>query len=131
MDDELPLLSVRTHDCDGVAVTEVSGEVDNSAHLVLDEIRAQLSSQPAALVLDLRAVTYFGSSGLMALVSSHQQAERAEARLLVVADQRSVLRPLAVTQVDQLVEVHPDVATAVAAAGRAAVPAPRSGTADN
>ncbi|ANZ43491.1 hypothetical protein BBK82_42455 [Lentzea guizhouensis] len=120
----MPPLSVRTRVCDGVVVTAVSGEVDDDAHLVLDEVRAQLEARPAALVLDLRAVTYFGSTGLTALVTGHRQAAQAETKLLVVADQRAVLRPLALTQVDRLVELHQDLPTAVAAA---VVPAPRSG----
>ncbi|KOV84563.1 hypothetical protein ADL03_16735 [Nocardia sp. NRRL S-836] len=107
---------VRTHDREGVAVTVIGGDVDEDADLLVDEVHAQLTAHLAALVLDLREVTFLGSSGLSALVDSHRQAVAAGTKLLLVADQRTVLRALAVTDLDQVFELHPDLDSALAAA---------------
>lgn len=106
-------VTIHTSVRDGVAVAVVGGDLDDTAVLVLDEVRTQLQSRPPTLIPDLRAVTFLGSGGLSTLVESHYQATGTGTRLLIVADQRAVLRPLKVTGLDELVDLQPDLETAL------------------
>ncbi|MEV0681433.1 STAS domain-containing protein [Actinosynnema sp. NPDC050436] len=87
---EQPLITVRTSRHDDVLLVRVVGEVDqDTAPLV----RTALREPAAALVLDLDAVTFFGSAGIRLLVD----AVRAHPALAVATTARAVLRPLQVT----------------------------------
>ncbi|RAS59724.1 hypothetical protein C8D87_11324 [Lentzea atacamensis] len=69
-DDESLSVAVRTRRCDGVLVTVARSDIDDEAGLLYDEVHAQLGRRPPFLVLDLRRVTFLGSTGLHALVNS-------------------------------------------------------------
>lgn len=108
--------SVTCADLDGVPLVAVTGEVDEYN---IDPVRValdvQFSRRPDALVLDLAAVTFFGSAGLALLVETHQEAAAQDTVFVVVAPQRAVQRPLRVTGVDRLVRVADTLPLALAA----------------
>lgn len=86
-----PVCSVCGSRQDGVPVVTVTGEVDiATAPLLRAELTTQLAQSPVVLVVDLREVTFFDSSGIGALLAAHRQA----ADLRVVADRAPVLRTL-------------------------------------
>jgi anti-anti-sigma factor len=112
----LDLLSTQVVDHDGVAVVVMAGEVDTmTQETPLTEAIDALSRTGAGLVMDLRAVTFFGSSGINLLVAVQQQAHRAGFSLAVVAAQPAVLRPLAITGVDTCLAIFANVPDALAA----------------
>jgi anti-anti-sigma factor len=89
-----------------VAVLHVTGEVDMETEPMLRESLAMaLAPAPAALVVDLTGVTFFASSGLHVLVDLQHDMTARGLEMRVVADSRIVLRPMAITGVDQLVTV--------------------------
>lgn len=94
----------------------VGGEVDLLTTPALDsEITSRLSAPDTrTLVLDLSKVSFFGSSGLAALVRANQTAQERGVRLLLVATSRVVLRPLEVTNTADQFTIHETLDAALA-----------------
>ncbi|TCO45927.1 STAS domain-containing protein [Actinocrispum wychmicini] len=98
----------------GVVVVAVCGEVDLcTSPLLRDVLLAQLRPTCARLVIDLADVGFLGVAGLTVLVTVRQAALAAGIRLCVVALSRSVLRPLTITGLDRVFDIHADLAHAV------------------
>jgi anti-anti-sigma factor len=105
-----PVCSVSGSRQDGVPVVAVTGEVDiATAPLLHAELTNQLAQSPV-LVVDLREVTFFDSSGIGVLLAAH----RCAADLRVVADRASVLRTLHFSGMDTVFRVHPTLGEALA-----------------
>ncbi|MGW6929665.1 STAS domain-containing protein [Lentzea sp. NPDC054927] len=110
LDHRPPVCSVHGSRQRGVPVVAVEGEVDIcTAPRLGAELTAQLERHPAALVVDLRGVTFFDSSGINVLLVAHHDA----ADLRVVADRAVVLRTLHVTGLDTVFRIHPTLAEAL------------------
>lgn len=103
----------------GVVVLGVAGEIDMmTAPELTARVHAQFEAGPVkVLVVDLGAVTFLGSAGLAVLAEAHHVATEVGAVVRVVASTRTVLRPLQVTGLDQLLTVVADVDAAVVDAG--------------
>ncbi|MFS8096233.1 STAS domain-containing protein [Lentzea alba] len=113
---ESPLLTVRAADVAGVVVVAVEGEIDvDTADVVLDALRLGFESGGAAVVADLTAVSFFGSTGISTLITAHELAEGHGIVLHVVAPQRAVKRPLQVTGVADVLSLHDSVDHALSA----------------
>ncbi|KOX34134.1 hypothetical protein ADK67_03940 [Saccharothrix sp. NRRL B-16348] len=112
-----PPIVVETVRRDGVTVIRVDGVVDM---LTCDDVRteviARLDEAAEVLVLDLTAVTFFGSIGLSMLIEARHRAERRGVRFAVAADQRAVLKPLTETGIADLVVLRTTVREAAEAA---------------
>jgi anti-anti-sigma factor len=104
-----------------------SGEIDSGT---AGELRSQLESalQQAAghesrlLIVDLQAVTYFGSAGLNAVLDCHKQGLRVGTSVRLVADNELVVRPIEVTNLDSLLDLYPSLPDALE--GRDSEPGP-------
>jgi anti-sigma B factor antagonist len=99
---------VRVHgDVDSISVGELSSQLTAALELA--------ATHPARLLaIDLQPVTFFGSAGLNALFDCREKglADGTAVRL-VVADNVYVLRPLEVTKLDRVFEVHPTLTDAL------------------
>jgi anti-sigma B factor antagonist len=69
-----------------------------------------------ALILDLSGITFLGSAGLAVLAEARNLALARAVNVRVVAQSRTVLRPMEVTGLDKVLTVVPDVATALSSA---------------
>lgn len=120
----MELLTVTAHpDVHGVVMIAVRGEVDLSTSTLLqDALLAHLRHASSPLVLDLTDVGFFGASGLSVLVTAREAAVAAGIRLCVVANSRAVLRPLTVTGLDRLFDIHPDLTQALLCRGGGRLP---------
>ena len=100
-------------DRSGVQVLTLSGELDMVG---ITDVRAELTrvlaAAPPVLVVDLTGVSFLGSAALSALVDAHRAATRTSLR--IVAGDRRTLRPIQLTALDQVLEVYPTVAEALA-----------------
>jgi anti-sigma B factor antagonist len=103
---------------DDVAVLAVAGEVDNAEAAAVGSALDELLRSPrtAVVVLDLAAVTFFGSRGLALVVDGARAARQAgtELRGATGPDNRRVIRPLDITGVDRTIEWFPTAEDAVA-----------------
>jgi anti-anti-sigma factor len=99
-------------------VVHAKGEVDSStvgeftAHLdaALHEAANQASR---LLIIDLQALTYFGSAGLNAVLDCHRQGLKAGTPVRLVADNGLVVRPIEVTNLDSVLKLYPTLGEAL------------------
>ncbi|XVS62203.1 STAS domain-containing protein [Actinosynnema sp. CA-299493] len=109
-------LSTRTDVDEGISSVRVSGSLDVASQRPLaDALDAVFDTSPGAIVLDLRAVDFLGSSGIALLINARHRAARLGIPFAVVADNQRVLRPLRMSQVDTALPLHPTVRAAVVA----------------
>ncbi|WP_228001299.1 STAS domain-containing protein [Nocardia australiensis] len=100
---------------DGATVLTVAGEVDLATASALEAaIEGILGGKPAALIIDLTAVSFLASAGMAALVGAHQRAGEATA-IAVVADGPATSRQLKMTNLDQVFALHSSLDQALAA----------------
>ncbi|WP_410586320.1 STAS domain-containing protein [Amycolatopsis sp. lyj-23] len=118
------MLAVAVRSIGDIAVLEVDGDVDHVVRTMLRAaMAAALARGPRALVVDLSRVDFFASAGLSALAWLHEAAKPAGIDVTLVATQRSVLMPLALTRIDDLFDIHPTVDAAAEHLGAPQVPA--------
>jgi anti-sigma B factor antagonist len=102
---------------DAAVVVRAQGDIDSTTvpELVsaLETGLALASRHPARLlVVDLCAVTYFGSAGLNALLACHSEGQAAGTSVHLVAAHDEVMRPLQVTKLDAVLPVYPNMEAA-------------------
>ncbi len=99
-------VTVAAHD-PAAAVVTVAGEVDLlTAPLVREKTCAVLEARPLLLVLDLRAITFFDSSGLAVLLEIARTAAGQGTTLRLACDTAPVLRPLQATGLTGEFEIY-------------------------
>lgn len=92
-------------------VVRAKGEVDSSTaasftarlNAALNEAANQASR---LLIIDLQALTYFGSAGLNAVLDCHRQGLKAGTSVRLVADNGLVVRPIEVTNLDTVLKLY-------------------------
>ena len=94
----------------------VTGELAGSSAYTLDtELRKVEVMQPHWLVLDLSALSFIDSAGLARLLAAHRRAKRDRRRFAVVQGAGAVRRLIALTALNQQLEVFTEASAAVAA----------------
>jgi anti-anti-sigma factor len=97
-----------------VSVVHVAGEIDMTSRDTVERaVNHALDGHPDAVVVDLSAVTFFGSSGLQMLAEARAHATASAVPLRLVACSPRVLRPLEITGMTTLFPVYASVAEAV------------------
>ena len=92
------LIATSVQHRDGVVVLAVEGEIDIATAPVLDAAVAEaLAEKPAALVIDLSAVTFLASAGVRILVQTAEQLS-GRACFAVVASGVATTRPIQLTR---------------------------------
>lgn len=98
-----------------VAVT-LPAEIDiANADALRERLLAALKEGRAVLIADMSSTTFCDSAGVRALVQVSQQTRAARVAFRVVVTARGVLRVLAISGADQLMDIYSDVAAAAAA----------------
>ncbi|MEO6885246.1 MAG: STAS domain-containing protein [Jatrophihabitantaceae bacterium] len=99
----------------GHTVIAVSGEVDlHSAPQLRDRLNAALAERGAAVVLDLSEVGFLDSTGLGVLVAARAAANDGGGAIPLVCTQDRILKLFTITGLDDVFDVHPSVADALA-----------------
>ena len=102
-------LDVTTEQHPGQTRVVLIGELDIASTQTLeDELSAIEANSPGTLVLDLRRVEFIDSTGLRALIAADERARSDGRRLAVVRGPEAVERLLAVTQLDQRLDIVED-----------------------
>lgn len=89
-------------------VVRAHGEVDMSNAVLLDEqlqAAQAIVVPPAPVVLDLTDLSFLPSTGLALLITHHERCAAHGSPLRVVATDRRVLRPIQITELDQLLVI--------------------------
>jgi anti-sigma B factor antagonist len=102
-----PSLEIDEHG-DAVTVT-LGGELDiSNAAAVEGRLIALEESRPAALVLDLRQVSFIDSTGLSLLINADSRARKAGRRLTIVPGEGAVERTLRTVGLDERLDIDPE-----------------------
>lgn len=97
----------------GAVVVVVHGEVDRATSpLLQDRLIAHVRSTHH-LIVDLGGVSFFGAAGLTVLVAVREAALLANCRPCVVARTRPVRRPLMLTGLVDVLDLHTDLTQAL------------------
>ena len=96
------------------AVVSLPVEIDiSNADQVREDLLSVLNREPVTLIVDMGGTTFCDSAGVNALVRAHKRAAASQAAMRLVVTGPSVLRVLAITGVDHLIDTYPSVAEAL------------------
>ena len=108
-------MTVSTRNDPGCTIVAVTGDVDISTSPDLRAaLAAVLAEDARALVIDLSAVRFIDSTGLGVLVGAYTSVRNANGRLALVNDHPAVLKVFSITALDEVFNIHPTLAAAVA-----------------
>jgi anti-anti-sigma factor len=94
-----------------VPVLVLRGDLDLAGAAVVERALAEAEeSRPAALVLDLREVTFMDSSGLRVLIVAAQRAEEDARRFALVPGKAQVMRVFEITRMEERLDFVDDPA---------------------
>jgi anti-anti-sigma factor len=120
-----PLINLTTTRIGPAAVVTVEGELDlHTARTLMSTVDETLTEPDlAAIVIDLSAVTFLGSSGLGTLAelatrtpsSRRSDARPIPVRLVAPPDNRAVVRPWEVMKLEPILPLFPDLSSALSA----------------
>jgi anti-sigma B factor antagonist len=98
----------------GVGVASLSGRLNAlSAPAAKERLKALAQETSGRLVLDLGDLAFLDSSGLAALVSGYKAAIEVGGSLKLASLVPQVAQIFALTRLDRVFEIYPDVETAV------------------
>jgi anti-sigma B factor antagonist len=99
------------------AILRIHGEITSASDKVLSDAYATASQAGArSIVLDFGDLDYMNSGGIGLLVTLLVRVQRAGQRLLAVGLSDHYRQILALTRLDEVIGIHPDEASALAAA---------------
>jgi anti-anti-sigma factor len=104
----MPLADMADEQRDGVAIARVNGEIDASNTRWLEaRLRALLTNQSTALIIDLSDVTYLDSAGIATMFRLGSELRLHQQQLhLVVVDGSPIARMVGLTGLDRTVPTH-------------------------
>jgi anti-anti-sigma factor len=109
-------LSLETRNCGDVMVVHCQGRiVYRDEALALSHLVAQLLKDGGKVVLDLEGVVSIDSAGIGELVLLHTQARLQKADMKYASPSPLVRDLLGLTNVDSVLEIHPNLCDALAA----------------
>lgn len=94
-----------SHDGSGVACVYVAAELDIASAPHLEHVLHEAELQARLVVLDLRDLTFMDSFGLRLIATTTERAQRTGRRLTLLGGPRQVRRLLALTGVDERLEI--------------------------
>jgi len=110
------LFDLVTTDVDSWSVVAVTGELDMAtAPRLRQEVHRLTGQGRSRVVVDLAGVEFLDSTGLGVLVGILKRVRSHGGALRLVAPPEQVRRLLALTRLDQILDVYPDTASAVTA----------------
>ncbi len=99
----------------GVAVIDLSGEVNGFADEALNAAYAEaVSPDPASVLLNFHGVSYINSTGIALIVSLLAQARKSHRPLLVCGLSDHYREIFQITRLADFMSIYPDEASAIA-----------------
>jgi anti-sigma B factor antagonist len=97
-------------------VLPLDGEIDlHVSPQISASLAAMIKKKPAKLVVDLAGVTYIDSSGLAILIEAMQSVGAYGGKFALAGLQESVRPIFEIARLDQVFQIYPDRAAALAA----------------
>jgi len=99
--------SVRTETIDGVPIVVVSGELDLAlAAVATPELNAAIRGGARGVVIDLSAVEFIDSTGLVLLLGAYRRLDAADRQLAIACPNRSAHRLFRLTRLDHVLPLQ-------------------------
>ncbi|MBB2989968.1 anti-anti-sigma factor [Mycolicibacterium iranicum] len=96
-------------------VLHVTGDLDVLTAPTLEtHLDVALTDSPSVLIVDISDVGFLSSAGISVLVETHRLTERGNISLRVVAEGPATSRPIRMMSIDEIIDLYPTVADAVA-----------------
>jgi anti-sigma B factor antagonist len=110
-------VDVESAGAPGVAILRVHGEITSGSEATLGDAYARATAAGAmTLVLDFAQLDYMNSGGIGLLVTLLVRVQRDGQRLMAVGLTDHYRQILSLTRLDEAIGIHPDEASALAAA---------------
>lgn len=123
-------LSITRADHGDHTVVHLGGEIDvYTAPFVREKLDEQIHAGRADLIVDLSEVTFLDSTGLGVLVGRLKFARTRGGSLRLVGTSERVLRVFAITGLDKVFDIHPDLESALATPDGGEAPMPPAASA--
>lgn len=108
-----------------LAVITMPEEIDmsNGAE-IQDGLLAAIGQHPQVLIVDMTSTTFCDSAGVRAIMLSHRQASAEGSQLRLVIGSPGVHRVFSIIGAGEIVQIHPDLASALATSPEGSGPGP-------
>jgi len=111
------LFALDVTNCDGWSVVAVTGELElATAPRLRQQVVSLIGGGRAQLVIDLSGVDFIDSVGLGVVVGALKRCRTHGGDLMVAGAVPRVRALFEITRLDEIIDLHPDLATALAAA---------------
>ena len=114
MSSRSPAFGVRAQAYERAHVVAPSGELDLFTVEKLKEALAERPEPCDAVVLDLRGLTFFDTSGMRLVVETLQELDRKRIRFAILRGSPDVQRPFALARLDERLPFFDDLDGALA-----------------
>lgn len=102
-------------------VIQPEGEIDlHSSAMVREQLEPLITSERACIVIDLSRVSYIDSSGLALFIEAMQRVQNYGGRFALSGLRENVRHIMEISRLDQVFQLFPDSAAALAGCGTAA-----------
>ena len=98
-------------------VVSLAGEIDLDRAPEVRRLLLDCVGRGRDVLVDLSRVTYIDSSGIASLVEALQNAGKADTGFALIAVSEEALRVFELARLDKVFAIHPDLDSALAAAG--------------
>lgn len=115
------LFSIEIRSLDGIKVAELAGRLTIGKQVtdVEDQLKQLVSERPVGIIVDMAGVELIDSAGVGSVITVISSARAQGVPLRIAGCKEKIRHVFDLTQVTQLVEMLPDVETAVASLGQA------------
>ena len=111
------LFALDVTNCDGWSVVAVTGELElATAPRLRQQVVSLIGGGRAQLVIDLSGVDFIDSVGLGVVVGALKRCRTHGGDLMVAGAVPRVRALFEITRLDEIIDLHPDLAAALAAA---------------
>lgn len=108
-----------------IAVITMPEEIDMSNGAEVQAgLLAALGQQPRVLIVDMTQTTFCDSAGVRAIMLSHRQASAQDTDFRLVISSPGVHRVFSIIGAGEIVQIHPDLPTALGAGPDGSEPGP-------
>ena len=110
-------MDIQENKVEGATLVLMSGRLDTGTAPGAQTRLLEILASSSALIVDMTDVGYVSSAGLRVLLTAAKQAKSRGSRFRLIGPQPSVREVLAMSGFDKIIQIHPDLDTAIRAFG--------------
>lgn len=106
------MVEIAHEEKEGIYIIRVSGEIDASSSIFLDDELDDAVKNYQRIIVDLTSLEYISSAGLGVFMSYIQELESQNAQMILVGLKEKVLQVFQILGLDQLLTIEKDIDSA-------------------